>query len=69
MAYTKIEPETLYFKAESRVCSDERLDSVREFVLADWPEGEEHWAWVIEATTEEILDWVDASKQQASGSR
>jgi hypothetical protein len=52
--------ESLYDRAAARVDNDPRLSPHREFILADWPEGDEHWAWVIAASTEEILSWVDA---------
>lgn len=30
------------------------------FVLADWPEGQEHQAWLNKANAQEIADWVVA---------
>ncbi len=30
------------------------------FILADWPEGDDHWRWVIDAPVEEIASWVEA---------
>lgn len=48
----------LYEQAEERVNSDPLLKPHAEFILADWPEGDEHWNWIINATIEEILDWI-----------
>lgn len=49
-------------RAEKRVDQSEELRPHKEFIMADWPEGAEHWQWVAEATVEEILDWVAAGK-------
>jgi hypothetical protein len=34
------------------------LDRVREYLLADWPEGAEHQAWLDNAPEREIAAWV-----------
>ena len=34
------------------------------FCLADWPEGEEHWTWLVNAEEKEIRDWVDAAQDR-----
>lgn len=49
----------LYAKAKRRVENDKRLAPHADFILADWPEGDEHWRWVIKAPVDEILDWVE----------
>ena len=35
---------------------------VREYCLADWPEGQEHQAWLDSASVAEIADWVLAGQ-------
>ena len=35
---------------------------VRDFVLADWPEGAEHQDWLDNAPVSEIADWVVAGQ-------
>lgn len=62
-ARTMKTPDTSgYEAAETRVWNDPRLFEHREFILADWPEGEAHWQWVVTAEIGEILDWVSAGK-------
>lgn len=60
MAYDQDETGRLYWRAVFRVDHDGQLAQHREFILADWPEGDEHWRWVCDAPTDEILDWVAA---------
>ncbi|HOA28075.1 MAG TPA: hypothetical protein PKG51_11240 [Arachnia sp.] len=55
---------TLYDAAEARVrelfpgdAPEDRW--AREYLLDDWPNGTEHWAWVATATEAEIHDWID----------
>lgn len=33
-------------------------DYVREWIYYDWPNWEEHCAWLRSATDEEIADWI-----------
>jgi hypothetical protein len=51
-----------YDLAERRVRNSARLAPHADFILADWPEGNEHWNWVINADEQEILDWVEAGQ-------
>jgi hypothetical protein len=51
-----------YAQAEARVIASEKLAPHAEFILADWPEGDEHFIWVRDASEQEILDWVEAGK-------
>ena len=50
----------MYEQAEQRVKNSLALSMYSEFILADWPEGEEHWEWVVTADESEILDWVQS---------
>lgn len=51
---------SLYTQAKFRVDHSDILAPHSDFILADWPEGNEHWRWVLEASEEEILNWVEA---------
>ena len=33
-------------------------EAIRDYCLADWPEGEEHQRWLDTAPIPEIADWV-----------
>jgi len=54
--------QTLQEKAENRVKGSPRLAPHADFILADWPEGDEHLRWVLKAKVQEILDWVAAGQ-------
>ena len=32
------------------------------FIFADWPEGEEHYSWLLTATRDEIVAWGEAGE-------
>ena len=51
---------TIFEQARYRVQHTPELAPHEEFILADWPEGDEHWQWVAEARVEEIVSWVEA---------
>ena len=51
----------LYCEARRRVEADEQLTPYAETILADYPEGDEHWQWVIDAPTDEIVAWANAT--------
>jgi hypothetical protein len=47
-----------YDRAVERINQTAALQPYREHLLADWPEGKEHYLWVAEAPIGEILSWV-----------
>jgi hypothetical protein len=49
---------TLYDQAQARVDSDPRLKAHEETILYDWPEGDEHWSWIVSASVEDIVNWA-----------
>ena len=51
-------PPSLYERARNRVMDSEALRPYTDFILADWPEGDEHWQWVIHTSEAEILEWI-----------
>ena len=53
---------SLYEQAERRIDHSPKLSPHKEFILADWPEGDEHLRWVIKAPIDEILDWIQAGQ-------
>ena len=48
--------------AERRVIDTPELNDHKEFIMTDWPEGAEHWRWVINAPVAEIVEWVRAGR-------
>ena len=51
---------TPYDRAKTRVEDSAVLRPHADSILADWPEGDEHWQWVCTAPESEIVDWVEA---------
>ena len=52
--------QDLYDMARQRIFNSDTLKDCSEFILADWNEGGEHWAWVVIEEEERILEWVKA---------
>lgn len=55
-------PLTLRERAAARVDSSPTLAQYRNIIMADWPEGAEHWRWVIRAPVAEIIEWAEAGR-------
>lgn len=53
---------TLRERAEKRVNASPKLSLYRDTIMADWPEGQEHWRWVIKARVSEIVYWAQSVK-------
>jgi hypothetical protein len=51
---------TLYDQAEQRVTNSDQLMPYYAVIMYDWPEGDEHWQWVIDSPDDVILDWVQS---------
>lgn len=49
-------------QAEARVDGSAALSAHKDFIMADWPEGVEHWKWVLAASEAEIVDWAQAGE-------
>ena len=43
------------------------IEDVREFCLADWPEGAEHQRWLDTASIDEIADWCCSGWSKTTG--
>jgi hypothetical protein len=54
---------SLYERAEARINRSVKLSKYRDFILADWPEGDSHLRWVITATAKEIVSWAEAGQR------
>jgi len=52
---------TLRERAEKRI-DKLGLSAHNDFIFADWPEGDEHYKWLMTASREEIQSWIDAAK-------
>ncbi len=61
-AAKKLPPLTLRERAAARVDGSPALAAHREFIMADWREGAEHWRWVISAPVAEIVEWAEAGQ-------
>ena len=48
----------MYEQAKNKVENSATLSLYSEFILADWPEGEDHWQWVVDSDEDEILEWA-----------
>ena len=57
---TPLTTQELYEQARERVRNTPELAPHEDFIFADWPEGDDHLRWVIDAPVEEIDSWVDA---------
>lgn len=54
--------------AQARINETPALQPHTAVIMADWPEGAEHWEWVATAPEAEIVDWaetIEAQKAQA----
>jgi hypothetical protein len=51
--------QRLYRDAEARVRGDDRLAPHAATILDDHGEGDDHWQWVVDADTDEIVAWVE----------
>ena len=45
-------------EAQERVENSDALRPYQDVIMYDWPEGDEHWEWVVTATITEIVDWA-----------
>jgi len=46
-------------QAQRRVDLEQCLKQHESTIMYDWPEGDEHWKWVITASVKEIIDWAE----------
>jgi hypothetical protein len=51
--------DTLYIQAYKRIHRMNFTKEENDFIFADWPNGDEHYKWLINATREEIENWID----------
>lgn len=55
-------PASLYDRALVRVRKSRQLSQYESFIMADWPEGDNHWRWILTASVREIVDWAVAGQ-------
>ncbi len=58
---TEAEPVSLYDKAHRRMESMYFNPQQMTFIFSDWPEGEEHYKWLLTASRQEITSWGDSA--------
>lgn len=49
-------------EARKRMRELELTDEQYEFCFEDWANWHEHLEWLLSATKQEIIDWIDSSK-------
>jgi hypothetical protein len=50
--------QDLFRQAQERVLASPQLKPYAEVLLADWPEAETHWQWVLTASEDELVAWA-----------
>jgi len=55
--------KTLYERAYDRVENMGFSSKEMSFIFADWPEGDEHYQWLLKASKKEIQSWVNAGSK------
>jgi hypothetical protein len=53
----------LFNEAQCRVECEAQLAPFAGTILADYHENDEHWQWVIDAPTDEIVAWAKAANR------
>jgi len=52
----------LHSAVVARVRASGILYPLKDTILADWPEGDEHLRWALTAPEADIVDWVEAMR-------
>ncbi len=53
---------TMEEKAHDRIDELGFTDAEQEFIFADWSNWDEHIAWLLTASRDEIADWIEAGR-------
>mgnify|MGYP001250047328 CR=1 FL=1 len=53
--------------AEARIDKMGFDETDKKLIFYDWPEGEEHYEWLLTASEREINSWFDAVQSQSEG--
>lgn len=48
--------------AKARVEESSALRPYADMLLADWPEGDEHYEWVLTAPEAELIEWAELGR-------
>ena len=54
--------KNLYERAKDRMDEMGWSEDEMAFIFSDWPEGEEHYQWLLTAERAEIQSWINSSK-------
>ena len=52
-------PKSLYRQVEERINNTPDLQPYRDVILYDWPEGDEHLRWALDADLDELIAWAE----------
>ncbi len=52
---------TIYDDARARISKMGFTARQLDFIFSDWPEGEQHYQWLLEASKAEIVSWGKAA--------
>ena len=58
----KLARENMEQQARERINEMDFTDEQVDFIFSDWPNWDEHITWLMTASREEIISWIDASK-------
>jgi len=58
----KLAREKMEQQARERINEMRFTDEQVDFIFSDWPNWDEHMAWLLTATRDEIISWINASK-------
>lgn len=54
--------ENKELNARARIGEMNFTDKQLSFIFADWPNWDEHIEWLLTATRDEIVSWIDAAR-------
>jgi len=58
--HNTVPDETLYAQVAKRITETTELQPYRGTILYDWPEGDEHLRWALNAPASEVIEWATA---------
>lgn len=65
MFQTEVREMSAFDAAKIRVGTTPALAKHETVIFADWPEGDEHWAWIASAPVGEIVAWAETAEADA----
>lgn len=52
-----------HYLAEMRIREMGFTQTQLDYIWADWPNWDEHLSWLLTATKEDILEWIEAGSR------